>query len=136
MIFSDFYPRTARDFKIEVLPSDYVDKHADVLTKGDMLVTVYRPIVGNFLVDRLKHSLIPEFKSAYRFEKCSFEEALNKAIIACITVYGIPLADQNMITDDAMALVVYISSDGNYTIARRGAITLKKRNGDRFTVLS
>jgi hypothetical protein len=137
MIYSDYYPTKERDVIIEILPTDNIDKQIDILVKGDIFISVFRPVNGSFVTNRLKESFIPEFQSYCIQQKYTIKDSLAETIKACNYSFLCPPADPDLIPEQgAMVLVIYINQNGVKIMAQVGPITAKKRIDSRFITIT
>lgn len=129
MIFSDFY--ITRNFKIEILPTDYMNQISDVLNEGDRLITVFRPIDGDFAVKSFKLSFIDELKQRFEVDTQNIQELLFQTI----TAFGVSLNNppSDYIPPDKIELVVVYIRDKVATIVKVGDISVKNRFSGKFT---
>jgi len=129
MIFSDFY--ITRDFKIEILPTDYMNQVSDVLNKGDRLITVFRPIDGDFAVKSFKLSFIEELKQRFEVDTKNIQELLFQTVTAFGVSLNNPPADY--IPPDKIELVVVYIKENVATIVKVGDISVKDKSSGKFT---
>ena len=133
MTFSDLYITDKRNLKVEILPSDMIGEHKNIVEADDRLITVFRPIDSPFVAERLAREFANEFKDRRIYDRQNTEDALRSTINAFHFSFLNPPADLNLRPESgAMVLVVHVDSHGNITIANCGSITLKEKIDGRF----
>jgi len=132
----DFYinPET----KIEILPSDLLGQHTNVLVPKDRLISVLRMVDENpFAADFINEGFIKEFKANYLCLKLTTEKALIETLRAfnfsLINFQGEP---RLALKSGVMALIVYIDPNNKMTFAQVGPITLKHKEKGGFVMLT
>lgn len=128
MIYSDFY--ITREFKIEILPTDSINQVTDVLNKGDKLVTVFRPVDGDFAAKLLMKFFIEEFKHKYKVDT----QEINELFFQTISAFAVSLSNppSDFIPQDKVELVAVYIQNNKATVVKVGKIAVKKRVQGRF----
>jgi hypothetical protein len=128
MIYSDFY--ITREFKIEILPTDSINQATDVLNEGDKLVTVYRPVDGEFAVKLFTQFFFDELKQRYEVDT----QDINELLFQTISAFGVSLSNppSDFVPQDKVQLVVVYIKNDEATVAKVGKIAVKKKDEGRF----
>lgn len=130
MIYSDLYiNKTA---KAEILPTDSFTQEINVLEKGDRLISIFRPIGNNAVMNSIKRYFAEEFAGNYKIsEDKNTAEILMETIEAFGNSLVNPPADFTL-DGEVELLIVYESPKNEIFVAKVGSIQFKQKINHRF----